>query len=126
MHFSRKIKSHINNKKSKRLKKQTKTEYTEPSGYVSKWFGGFYPDNNRIMFSSYYGLHSDVDIYNIVSKQMMSLSIEGGNVQKSILSPDGKIIVMSFLTELNKKNERKTYHKIFDAETGREIRRLHP
>lgn len=123
-HISRKTKSYRNNKKSKRLKKQTKTEYKEPSGYVSKWFGGFYPDNNRIMFSSYYGLHSDVDIYNIVSKQMMSLSIEGGNVQKSILSPDGKIIVMSFLTELNKKNERKTYHKIFDAETGREIRRL--
>lgn len=125
-HISRKIKSNRKNKKqSKRLKRQTKTEYTEPSGYVSKWFGGFYPDNNRIMFSSYYGLHSDVDIYNIVSKQMMSLSIEGGNVQKAILSPDGKIIVMSFLTELNKKNERKTYHKIFDAETGREIRRLH-
>jgi WD40 repeat protein len=123
-HFSRKTKSNTINKKSKRLTKQTKTEYTEPSGYVSKWFGGFYPDNNRIMFSSYYGLHSDVNIYNIVSKQMMSLSIEGGNVQKSILSPDGKIIVMSFLTELNKKNERKTYHKIFDAETGREIRRL--
>jgi WD40 repeat protein len=124
MHFIRKTKSNTNNKKSKRLKKQTKTEYTEPSGYVSKWFGGFYPDNNRIMFSSYYGLHNEVDIYNIVSKQMMSLSIEGGNVQKSILSPDGKIIVMSFLTELNKKNKRKTYHKIFDAETGREIRRL--
>ena len=66
MHFSRKIKSHRNNKKSKRLKKQMKPEYTEPSGYVSKRFGGFYPDNNRIMLSSYTGFHSGVDIYNIV------------------------------------------------------------
>jgi WD40 repeat protein len=126
MYFSKKTKSYRNNKKSKRLKKQTKTEYKEPAGYVSKWFGGFYPDNNRIMFSSYYGLHSNVDIYNIISKQTMSLSIEGGNVQKSIMSPDGKTIVMSFFTELNKKNKRKTYHKIFDAETGREIRHLNP
>jgi WD40 repeat protein len=124
MHFSRKVKSHRNNKKSKHLKKQTKTEYIEPSRYISKWFGGFYPDNNRIILSSYTGLHAEVDIYNIASKHTTNLSVEGGNVQKSILSPDGKIMVMSFLTELNKKNERKTYHKIFDAETGREIRRL--
>lgn len=126
LQHSKKTKSNTINKKSKRLKKQTK--YTTPSRYVSKWFGGFYPDNNRIMFSSYYGLHSEVDIYNIVSKQTMSLSIEGGNVQKAILSPDGKTIVMSFLTELNKKNERKTYHKIFYTETGREIvlTRLNP
>ena len=60
MHFSQKIKSHKKNKKSKRLKKQTKTEYTEPSGYVSKRFGGFYPDNNRMMLSSYTVLHDEV------------------------------------------------------------------
>ena len=76
------------------------------------------------MLSSYTGLHSEVDIYNIVSKQTMSLSLEGGNVQKAILSPDGKMVVMSFFTELNKKNKRKTYHKLFDTETGRELVRL--
>ena len=120
-HVSRKTKSNRNNKKSKRLKKQTKTEYIEPSSYVSKWFGGFYPDNNRIMLSAYTGLHTEVDIYNIVSKHTTNLSLEGGNVQKAILSPDGKTIIMSFFTELNKKNKRKTYNKLFDTETGREL-----
>lgn len=120
-YFSKTKSNRKNKKQSKRLKKQTKTEYTEPSGHVSKRFGGFYPDSNRIMLSYYTGLHAEVDIYNIVSKQTMSLSLEGGNVQKAILSPDGKLVIMTFFAELNKKNERKTYHKLFDTETGREL-----
>ena len=110
-------KKRVSKVKETSRQKQKKLDYIVPSEYVQKWFGGFYPDSNKILLGSV-GLINEVSIYDIPSKKIKKLLLDGRNVlQKPFLSPDGNSFLMTFWTT-DKNNKQKKNIKIFDALNG--------
>jgi WD40 repeat protein len=113
-------KKRVSKVKDTARQKQKKLEYIVPSEYFQKWFGGFYPDSNKILLGST-GLINEVSIFDIPSKKIKNLSLNGRNdLQKPFLSPDGNRFLMTFWTT-DKNNKQKKNIKIFDAMNGSEI-----